>query len=134
MTLRLSELPRRIPENISAVDRTNLGPSPVLEGSIMFGKSKQSTDAPQVAPPGAAAPSGFSGPVIPGTGARAEQVPTLASNAKEMMDRAPPGRCIKPGCSGQLSVFRGVVMVEGGNGTKLLEASERCRRPRDRPN
>jgi len=91
----------------------------------MWGRSKPE-EQQQSPPPGAAAPSGFSGPVIEGH--RAEMVPTLAANAEELAKRAPPNRCIRPGCSGQLSIFSGILMIDAGNGIKKPEDSDRCRR------
>jgi hypothetical protein len=91
----------------------------------MFGlKTKSPDEQPPL--PGAAVPAGFSGPVIEGY--RSEMVPTLAANAEELMNRAPPNRCIKPGCGGQLSVFTGILMTDAGNGVKRPEDSDRCRR------
>jgi hypothetical protein len=80
----------------------------------------------QAAPPGRPAESGYAGPTIQGH--RLEATPTLDANSEALMQRAPPGRCIKPHCSGRLDVFRGLVLTEGGNGTKVPEVSERNRR------
>jgi hypothetical protein len=92
----------------------------------MFGKTKSPDDQPAL--PGAPSPSGFSGPVIPGTGQRLEQAATLAGNAEALMAQAPPDRCLRPGCSGKLGVFRGTVLVDGGGGVKTPEVSERGKR------
>jgi hypothetical protein len=79
-----------------------------------------------VLPPGASVP-GMSGPTIGGF--RLESVPTLPPLADEWMKQAPPNRCIVPGCSGKLAVFRGVVALPAAAGSaNRLEDSDRCKR------
>jgi hypothetical protein len=57
-----------------------------------------------------------------------DQVPTLRPDANELMANAPPGRCIRRGCSGQLGVRRGIIRIPTGAGLYANEDSERCRR------
>jgi hypothetical protein len=91
----------------------------------MFGFSKAAESTALAPLPGAPTRVG-GGPTI--AGFRAEAVPTLPANAAEMMQHAPPNKCIRKGCGGQLCVVKGVVKVDAGNGVIMLEDSDRVKK------
>src|SRR5262249_52612787 len=76
-------------------------------------------------PPGAATLAG-TGPTI--AGFRLESVPTLPANAEALAAQAPGNRCIMPGCSGRLGVYKGVIKVADAGGLAKLEDSYRCKK------
>jgi hypothetical protein len=83
-------------------------------------------DKRQALPPGAMVPTA-AGPNI-GPTPREETNAVLRPDAEQLMQNAPAGRCLRPGCSGTLGVRRGQIKTLAAGGVLQLENSERCRR------